>query len=590
MRDRKQVVAKTAAVTKLQAEKAALQQQINTVAQTYPDVAKSCQLVADRGTTRPKEMDDARAEALLRHALNPKAKTAIGIKLQRLRTQVASFLLHQQKCGIYTLFYKLALIRALRDEHGRQKFFVIFGLNGEGDGTSQSIAQHLLQRLGRPTRRRLSTEVFRQYYGFSFEILDRDGNVVYSSIESFNAPPYALIGKSAPFVLEAIRRGIPIKIWESHWKHILHYAVDTFSLLMTTDMGSNNLPALRDMAWHIESEHPKGLFDHGSCGIHDESKVRNGITDVVTNVGRMYGLGRLAKISSSFYAIVTNIEAVVGTMIRAVGPPNADDVASRRALFDAVYDLESSNHDRKHGRKSELIMDIEKLLRMFNGPVDGLDFIHCCWDDSTGKPCCESEREAQDKMATAIIDFFLSSGLPAPTLKNFTQLDTLINKLIVAKALRGVFTSALVLKTAKAKPLAPSDESGARDSDMQNEHQTRINKLAEWIQNPRTWRSIPCSKVVLASGTEFRGHLLGKDGKSISLLELMDKQKCPVSIWVGTLWNLLDNWTFDSPWFLLRLCGNASLQDEELRCTARRQASRSPTTANRKRTFVCFVP
>jgi len=176
--------------------------------------------------------------------------------------------------GVMAMLYKCALFR--QQEPGINQ--VILALDFEGDGTSQKIGQYLLQLVGRPSRRRLATEVIAQAGRIAVSLL-REGDEIDTIQEDIICEPYAIMQKTGEFVEAAFQRACPLKLEDPMWRQAIRASCDAFLVMRRSDMGSNNLPSVKHTAHVIESDYPYGMFDFFMCLIH----VLNWIRSVLLN-------------------------------------------------------------------------------------------------------------------------------------------------------------------------------------------------------------------------------------------------------------------------------------------------------------------
>jgi hypothetical protein len=142
-------------------------------------------------------MSEDEALVLGRAAFAGKLRIDVGVKPQRLQMFVADLVVEMLHRGLLAL---LARCRAFRQLTSRDtQHFVILAYTHESDGTAQGIAQHLIQRIGRATSRRLSAEVLNQQGYLHITLgITTDGQTETATMEHrWVAPSVAMLGKSA---------------------------------------------------------------------------------------------------------------------------------------------------------------------------------------------------------------------------------------------------------------------------------------------------------------------------------------------------------------------------------------------------------
>ena len=150
---------------------------------------------------------------------------------------------------------------------------VILGLDFESDGTTQCLSQELLQRVGRPTRRKLATEVMAQSGRICIQVIQH-GEVQYTHWEDLISSPFATMGKTAPFVVAAFDRGFGINFASPAWRSAFRAAANRLVLNFRSDLGSNNAPAQRHFAATVQENYVHTLYDTTACEVHVCNRIR----------------------------------------------------------------------------------------------------------------------------------------------------------------------------------------------------------------------------------------------------------------------------------------------------------------------------
>ena len=107
----------------------------------------------------------------------------------------------------------------------------------------------------------------------------------------------------------AMEHGLPIDFACPHVCQVLALATDIFNLDVHSDLAKPNIPAIIHFASLVDAM-PNGLADHTCCEIHVANRIKASVKDLVTNVGKMYSLGREFKLASTVVEVVDNIEAI----------------------------------------------------------------------------------------------------------------------------------------------------------------------------------------------------------------------------------------------------------------------------------------
>lgn len=354
------------------------QAQLARVQRNYPGVANACELsapVAKRtrttssastSATSGNDLSEERAHALVRAAFSArKIPAGLGIRYERLVCFMANLLEDLSVQGLLCVLRNCALLRKLPDKDVQHQVFL--GLAHESDTTSQTLAQHAIQRVGRPSAARLATEVLQQRGTFYLtlarvnrrtgELLDRCNVSV-----PWPAKPVVLLGKSAPLILKGLSLGMPFDMcglqWEA-WAGALAAATDSALLLQVGDKGSSNFPAMRHIA-AVRRETTKYIRDLSPCELHNLQNLKNMSVSVKQVVGRIYMMSNIMKTATFVDGLCRTIEFICEKSVRRiVSPPPADEANDLRDLLEALYDFDVNHHKRDTTGESILLKDLK---------------------------------------------------------------------------------------------------------------------------------------------------------------------------------------------------------------------------------------
>lgn len=588
-----------------QAEKEDLANQLQMVKLNFSGVARACGLYGPKGKRPPgtsQKCSEAKAALLVRAAFQKSAPNNIGIRFERLTCFAAKLYLELQTRGLISLMMSCAWFRAQADEASSRYVFMTYTY--ESDSTQQSMSQEAIQRVGRPTKQRLSTEVLNQrgYITVELAIVDRNTGERHSAMlaESLVSESVVLLGKTAPFLHKGMQRGLAFDFdgeAQGGWARLIELACDLFVFHQYGDKGSNNMPAFRHFA-ATASAMPSVLADISCCEIHVVQGMKNAVPDTKQYVGRMYGLGNICKTASIHYGLVSILEYTCHTAIcRVIAPPPAAYAEDLRLLFDCLYDFEAAYHKRGRPREqtngeqqevtSVLLEDLAALLASQTFPHSSDDRlrVHYCWDPATKGPCCESEDEAREKATVAQVNFHASRAIERVTISRWTHMAKTRKRLIVGMTCQKLFLTSFCVAASKSVPedviemQAPipaidirAEEVGAGDTDRQLTHQTRCARVCQWIQSKPFWYVLPIAEVCESLLDALQYKFFGKSGEVATVEEICDRHSSPIATCMGSLWDLLCDWRAerDSPWKVLFLAGWDEFDDQEVRLCARR--------------------
>lgn len=387
------------------------------VAENFPGVVRACGINPER-VPRQKagaEISEDKAVALIRAAFAlQRVQRGLGVTHERLVCFAADLCLTLQREALQEFLHKAALFRL--SSTGAVAHVVILAYSHESDSTAQSVAQHVLQTLGRPSRRRLPTEVVNQRGSFRFLLrrVCKDTGAVLDAVcgsEAWHAKSVCVLEKASGYIAAALMRGMPFdlgdELWDK-WSAAVSVACDAFLVDQRTDKGSNNGPALRHVA-AVVGEVPAALLDMGVCELHVLNGLKSTIPLAQFDIGKMFALANVTKVGSHYYALTNSIAHLCHSTVQRLVQPPPPEAANLGLLLDALFDLEASRHQRR-SRESFLLSDLRALADMplLDAPGQGMMHqarVHFCWDARTGRPCCNSDEEAAEKATLAHIIF-----------------------------------------------------------------------------------------------------------------------------------------------------------------------------------------
>lgn len=552
-------------------------QALSRVAASFPQVAAALELPAAK---RSRALAEEEAAVLVRRAFDPNAMPGLGAqKPERTRALMASIVQRCQDEGLRNFLFKCAAFRAQSNQHK-----VVLGLMYEFDTTCQSVAQALLQRIGRPSKQRLATEVYNRSCTIRAALLAPGAAPVLFEMP-FLVPPLVLMGKTSQFIAAAMQRGIPLS--DPAILAALSSAADSLVMDMHADLGSANMPALRHLA-DVAQSSSAAHFDSTCCELHVCNRVKSGLSDLVDNIGRMYCLGNLFRLGSTTMEVIANMEALcIQEVRRQVGPPPQDATAESQKLFEFIFELGGEHHRRANGTFSQLHQDVTNFLSLVNDRMSDATWTHFCWDSARNAPCCKDEAEPQHRVAEAEVNLFVSAGFAVGSLSRFTNASKCLNKLLAGVVCKRILPRVLqfggALQELRGHAPGRAEEVGAQMSDLALTTSARKRRVAEWIAAPETKWALACIKTVTPALDSFEYELFGFRGRptagtkpapKVTITTLTNPLISPITRILVEMWGLLTQWVPDSqgPWFVLPLCGVSDFNEERLRRMARRQA------------------
>jgi hypothetical protein len=591
-----------AAKAKAKAEKAAQAEKDRRLAESFPEVARLCQITVPLSSTQPAgELTLEKGDTLARASFLSNVPRGIGVKFDRLVTFAYNLTKSLQSTNLGKLLCKCAMFRALASDNADH--VVSLGYSHESDSTQQQVAQHLIQRFGRPASKRLPTEVLNQRGTLTALLtrVDKQGGEVLSEQKltcDWHSQSVVLLGKTSGFILRALELGMPFKLgtaeWDD-WSLAIAVASDVLVVDQHGDKGSNNMPAFKDIACSF-ADVRSTANDMSPCEIHSLQAVKNSVAEVKADVGMLFCLANVSGVGS-FHNILISvlIHNCHTTVRRIVAPPPADERHDRRLLLDCLYKLDAPHHARSEGRESTLVKDLKALADTALYEVSGLSFggaaggggsqkvrVHFCWREQGGGPCCSNEDDCQEKVAVARVNFHGSSAFDRPSLARFTNVAAARKRVIVGFTDQNLYGDTVVAcckrmvkYDADGNPEIPVLDKpellGSGEGDLKATTQTRCNRLCNWFGTRDTYFRLPIAEAMESLIDDLQYAFFGQNRKSISAEELLHVERSPLLTVFAALWALMASWTPDKagPWRVLPLSGWKDFDAQDARFCAR---------------------
>jgi hypothetical protein len=174
-----------------------------------PEVARALSIRVGPASTKKGPMKEDRARCLLRVAFGPPKIKGLGVTHARLQAFVMELYTDLRDGGLLRFLNKCALWR--KCSSSSVSHIVVMSYSHESDGTTQSIAQHVIQRIGRPCSKQLSTEVFNQRGTLHarFLIVDTASDELLHEqkwSQDWDSNSCVMLGKTSTFILAALQR------------------------------------------------------------------------------------------------------------------------------------------------------------------------------------------------------------------------------------------------------------------------------------------------------------------------------------------------------------------------------------------------
>lgn len=585
--------------------------QLASVQQSFPEVARVVGIkrarVAPSSSSATesgrKAMSAPRAAHLIRSSYLEKVPRGLGVKHDRLVAFASDLVLHAQAQGLAKLVLRCAQFRACAAADCVN--VCMLGYSHESDSTHQSLAQHMLQLAGRPTKQRLRTEIVNQRGTLHLLVMvlrRSSGEVLDEASATFDwhSSSIVIVEKGSRFIARALQLGMPFCLgeagWEG-WRDALDIAFDAVIVDQHGDRGSNNFPAFRHNA-SILGEAAAVMNDVSTCEIHSLQNMKNSIAQVRFDVGKMFSLSNALKVASYHTSLLNTLYwQAHNTVLRIVARPPAVEQDDLRLLVQALFEVDAPRHQRAGGKPSYLLGDLQLLCQVPLHGLQGLAHddeatagisaevtrIHYCFDESTAGPCCVDDNECFEKIAVAHINTFCSATFDLVSLSRFTSVAKSRKKLILGLMNERMFISAASFCARRVvgggeNPSVPTvsaadnrpEEIGSGVDDAHITHRTRLGRLAQWFNSRGFLYSLPIAEATESIIDKMQYDLFGFDGKSIDPLEFCSEHS-PIGAALDALWGLASSWECDrnGPWQVLVLSGWRDFSSQDVRMLAR---------------------
>ena len=591
-----------AADVKTHAETAEKEANLRQVQQHFPEVARVCHIVVK--AKHPKggdalsssQMGLERAGLLIRASYLDSVPRGLGVGHSRLVDFASSLAYASQVDGLADILKKCAIFRASSNQSWLN--VVIIGFSHESDSTHQSVAQHLIQKVGRPASKRLATEVINQRGNFAFLLMRcnrQTAAIIHEEWFRFDWHCFSVVilEKTAPFIRRALQLGMPFQLGEDEWdtwNDALVAACDTLVIDQHGDKGSNNAPAFRDLAC-VVGEMGKSMNDISVCEIHVLQGIKNSVQEIKFDVGKMYCLSNVSRVASFHNSLVNSIIWLAhNTVRRIIAKPPASETEDMHLLLNALYDFEAEHHKRSGGKVSNLLVDLKGMAAMPLYEVPGVSLgprnvvrVHFCWNHETGGPCCSDDEDCYEKVAVHNINFHASTAFDQVSLSRFTHVAKARKRLIVGMTNQRLYISAasfcalkVIDPSNQGVPTIPAMESrpeemGSGEGDLKITMQTRCERLHEWFNSPGIYYRLPIAEATETILDKLQYAFFGLHGRSVSAAVICNPSTSPVAEALSGLWRLASTWTSDKhgAWKVLVLSGWKDFSDDRVRMCAR---------------------
>ena len=310
-------------------------------------------------------------------------------------------------------------------------------------------------------------------------------------LEQFLSPPYQVQGTSAYALLPALLKGMP-EAFNFHDMDQMAKVADSCSsctIFALPDRASGNCAIMRywGRQWEdncLDRFSGRILYFPDTCMVHMHHRGKLQLAELRFHTIRHFSLANLYRLDNVQQRVQHNMERIIFSEVqRKVGahPPGQVGLAD---FNDVVYHMDGRHHRRgKDGDKhSQLWHDLQLLAKVVNCRLDARHWIHHCWDDSKGAPCCASVAESRDKVHTACFNAMMAAGDPIPAESTWTNLLWNMKRTLLRRVVFSVGIRAFDLEPEPARADLDHDAEGVA-AYFDYLKQSRIRKTQEYFAN-----------------------------------------------------------------------------------------------------------
>lgn len=160
----------------------------------------------------------------------------------------------------------------------------------------------------------------------------------------------AVVEKTAPFILDALERGLPWSIGDptvlQACASLLDAACDRIVIDQHSDNAASNLPGLRHIMQTMSDATPKVLRATSACELHVIHNLRSTAPGMRQNVGKIFSLRDICRLAS-FHIVQATTHSCHSSVRRLEGPPPVDaNKSDVTLLVGALSDVEAPHHQK----------------------------------------------------------------------------------------------------------------------------------------------------------------------------------------------------------------------------------------------------
>lgn len=344
----------------------------------------------------------------------------------------------------------------------------------------------------------------------------------YSRAENYLIPPLEMHSKGGASLMRALHRSCAFPIDDLNGMKAAASNVTALLIVFWADAAASNRKMMKHIVASSQLWPPNALVDGSQlCLLHQLHRVRVQMMEAHSSVSLVFCPAKLARTGSVAGHVSDYICRYVDERCqRCVGPPPPAGQARSRALMDLLFRLDAGHHGRQRGgssrKASQLWQDAEAVLSMDNGDVSS-EMVH--WRSNAGGsgPCCGSLDETRERMKAAYLNLFVTHGLPIGALSRWTHIGIAFTMLTAGFCFHDVFVQGLLRglrydsATEESLQHASPATLGATDDERKRQHQSRMNKVREWLVQPTTRFQVAALFMVVCSFDRLTYFLMGGD-------------------------------------------------------------------------------
>ncbi|CAK0788551.1 unnamed protein product [Prorocentrum cordatum] len=319
-----------------------------------------------------------------------------------------------------------------------------------------------------------------------------------SFCEQILVNPMKVSGTSANAILPAVLKAIPRPFQFNAVENIdrLLRSFSSFTMSLTGDKASGNILLMKQFCHQWETmvlprSSGRLLVFPETCGVHLEHRTKLQVVPLKHHTMRLFSLANLLRLDGVRTSICESIEVLVQKMLkrRVLGPPPDGIACPLSKCINVLFRPDADHHKRANGKVSRRVQDLGELMRMVNGDLHG-DWVHYCWDESTGRPCCRDADTCYDRTVRSVTNALYGGGDPIPAESRWTHTLVNMKQLLLRRIVYNIGVKAFpcsIRKPGAASEMPQSADGEACQSHVAEVNASRLSRVGVYFDDPKTF-------------------------------------------------------------------------------------------------------